>query len=96
MLDGGDNVGVSAAATDVAAHQLADLFRSFRLALRDQPGRRADLPRCAVPALEYEVRLFVLTGSFDDFDALHDAISAVLDEPGATRHTYFDEIDSAS
>jgi hypothetical protein len=52
LLDGGHNVGVSAAATDVAAHELADLIRSFRLALRDQTGRRADLPRRAVPALE--------------------------------------------
>jgi hypothetical protein len=52
LLDGGDNVGVGAAAADVAAHEFADLVRSFRLALGDQPGRRADLPRRAIPALE--------------------------------------------
>jgi hypothetical protein len=44
----------------------------------------------------YDTRLFVLEGSYDDFDALHDAISAVLDEPRRARCGYFDEVDQIS
>jgi hypothetical protein len=43
----------------------------------------------------YGTRLFVLEGSYDDFDALHDAISAAL-EPDEPRGYYFDEIDQIS
>jgi hypothetical protein len=42
------------------------------------------------------IRLFVLEGSYDDFDALHDAIDAALDEPGAARFGYSDEVDLIS
>jgi hypothetical protein len=41
----------------------------------------------------HDTDLFVLEGSYDDFDALHDAIDAMLDDRGAARHVYFDEVD---
>ena len=42
-------------------------------------------------------RLFVLEGSYDDFDALHDAIDAALQESDEPRPGYyFDEIDLIS
>jgi hypothetical protein len=43
----------------------------------------------------HDVRLFVLEGRFDDFDALHDAIDAAL-EPDEPRGYYFDEVDLIS
>ena len=49
LLDGGDNVGVSAAATDVAAHELADLFRRFRLALAISPAAEQIWPGVQYP-----------------------------------------------
>src|SRR5215831_16645573 len=52
LLNRFDNVGVSAAAANIAAHELADFLRGFRPTLRDQSCRRADLPRRAVAALE--------------------------------------------
>jgi hypothetical protein len=52
LLDRRDDVGIGAAAADVAAHQLADLVGGLRLAFGDQAGRRADLARRAVAALE--------------------------------------------
>ena len=52
LLDGGDDVGIGAAAADVAAHQLADLVGGLRLSLRDHADRGADLARGAVAALK--------------------------------------------
>ena len=52
LLDRRDDVGIGAAAADVAAHQLADLVGGLRLAFGDQAGGRADLARRAVAALE--------------------------------------------
>jgi len=52
LLDGGDNVGIGAAAADVAAHQFADLIDALGLAFGDQAGRRTDLPRRAIAALK--------------------------------------------
>src|SRR5215471_5133225 len=52
LLNRCDNVGVSAAAANIAAHELADFLRGFCPTLRDQSCRRADLPRRAVAALE--------------------------------------------
>jgi hypothetical protein len=43
----------------------------------------------------HDTRLFVLEGSYDDFDALHDAIDAAL-EPDEPRGYYFDEVDQIS
>ena len=44
LLDRRDDVGIGAAAADIAAHQLADFVGGLRLAFGDQPGGRADLP----------------------------------------------------
>src|SRR5262245_10951181 len=52
LAESRDNVGVSAAAANIAAHELADFLRGFCPTLRDQPCRRANLPRRAVAALE--------------------------------------------
>src|SRR5262245_60768104 len=46
------DVGIGAAAAEVAAHQLADFVAGPGLPLRDQAGRRADLSRRAIAALE--------------------------------------------
>jgi hypothetical protein len=43
---------ISAAAADTAAHELADLGVRTRAALRQQAGRRDDLARRAIAALE--------------------------------------------
>jgi hypothetical protein len=43
----------------------------------------------------HNVKLFVLAGSYDEFDALHDAIDAAL-EPDEPRGYYFDEVDLIS
>ncbi len=47
-----DDVGIGAAAADVAAHQLADLVVGLRPAFGQQARGRADLARRAVAALE--------------------------------------------
>ena len=52
LLDRRDDVGIGAAAADVAAHQLADFVGGLGLAFGDQARRRADLPGRAVAALE--------------------------------------------
>src|ERR1700730_3757751 len=52
LLDRRDNVGIGRAATDVAAHQFADFIGAARPALCDQAGRRANLARRAIAALE--------------------------------------------
>ena len=52
LLDRRDDVGIGAAAADVAAHQFADLVGGLRLAFGDQARGRADLARRAVAALE--------------------------------------------
>src|SRR5262249_23250957 len=52
LLNRCDNVGVSAAAANIATHELADFLCGFCPTLRDQPCRRANLPRRAVAALE--------------------------------------------
>ena len=52
LLDRGDDVGIGAAAADVAAHQLADFVGGRRPALRDEARGRADLTGRAVAALE--------------------------------------------
>jgi hypothetical protein len=51
-LDCRDNVGIGAAPTDIAAHQLADFVGRVRLAFGDQADGGTDLARSAVAALE--------------------------------------------
>jgi hypothetical protein len=51
-LNGCDDVGISRAAADVAAHILANVGRSFGVALLDASDRRHDLARRAETALE--------------------------------------------
>ena len=46
------DVGIGAAAADIAAHEFADFVGALRLALGDQAGGRTDLSRRAVAALE--------------------------------------------
>src|SRR5262249_47242582 len=46
------DVGIGAAAADVAAHELANLIGALGLAFRDQPGGRADLTGRAIATLE--------------------------------------------
>src|SRR5690349_5301074 len=52
LFNGGDDVDVSAAAADVAAHQLADLVGRVRPPLMDQTNGRTNLPWRAVAALK--------------------------------------------
>ena len=52
LLDGRDDVGIGAAAADIAAHQLADLVGGRAPALRRSGRPRADLAGRAVAALE--------------------------------------------
>src|SRR4051794_9269943 len=52
LLDRRYDVGIGAAAADVAAHELANLIGARRPALGDQACRRADLSRRAIAALE--------------------------------------------
>src|SRR5438093_5945599 len=52
LPDGGDDVGVSPATAEVAAHELADLVVRSRAPLAQQRDRRHDLPRRAVAALQ--------------------------------------------
>src|SRR5206468_1972413 len=52
LADSGDDVGVAAAAADVAAHPLADLVIGLRVPLAQQGYRGADLSGRAVAALE--------------------------------------------
>ena len=99
LLDRRDDVGIGAAAADVAAHQLADLVGGLRLAFGDQPGRRADLSRRAVAALErvmVDERLLqrmqraVRRQAFDRGDlgaVLHDGQrQAGIDAPAVDQH----------
>jgi hypothetical protein len=48
----GDNVGISGASAQIAAHVFANLRRAFRVALFDAADRGHDLARSAVAALE--------------------------------------------
>src|SRR5262245_40544167 len=52
VLDGGDDVGVGAAAADVAAHLLADLGVRAGVPFGEQADPRADLAGGAVAALK--------------------------------------------
>ena len=99
LLDCRDDVGVGAAAADVAAHELADFVRGLCLALGDQPDRRADLPRRAIAALErvmVDERLLqrmqraVVRQAFDRGDLraiVHDGErQARIDAPAVDQH----------
>src|SRR3569832_266860 len=52
ICDGVGNVRVGTAAADVAAHLLTDLCARFRMTFRNETGRRAELARRAIAALE--------------------------------------------
>src|SRR5215470_9672733 len=52
LLNRRENVGISAASTDIAAHELADVVRSLRPTFFDQANRGADLSRGAISALK--------------------------------------------
>src|SRR6476469_2188381 len=79
FADGGDDVGVGAAAADVAAHPGADLFVALRVPFAEQRHGRADLSRRAVAALEavvaderglYRVKVLAVREPFDGDDLL--------------------------
>src|SRR5258708_15613792 len=74
-----DDVGISAAPADVAAHLLADIVVGSGMAFVEQADRRADLARGAVAALErvvlhegrlHRVKLLAAGDAFDRGDAL--------------------------
>src|SRR5215831_3847187 len=52
LLNRRENVGISAASTDIAAHELADVVRSLRPTFFDQANGGANLSRGAISALE--------------------------------------------
>jgi hypothetical protein len=56
LLDGRDDVRIAAAATDIAAHQFANVVTGPCVALGNQPDRRADLTRRAIAALKAVMR----------------------------------------
>ena len=52
LFDGRHDVGIGAAAADIAAHQLANLIGRVRLPFGDQADGRTDLAGRAISALE--------------------------------------------
>src|SRR5207245_733932 len=52
LLDRGEDVGISATPTNVAAHQLANVVGRLGAAFSEQANRGTDLTRSAVPALK--------------------------------------------
>jgi hypothetical protein len=55
-LDRRENVGIAAAATNIAAHQFSDFIARLGAALGDQSHGRADLSGRAVAALKTVMR----------------------------------------